>query len=172
MNMQTSVRRTPPRIAPSKHSLAAAYSALTAEPPERGLQLLDHVPFGHNICLARDAGMAPLIRPGDVVIYDTSTSVPEDDQLFVIEYPGMRGGRPGGPTERVIVEVFSKTINGDETWWTTSLRRPRSAADHRRLERQRIFHCSDGPWNIEQIMDRLIGRVVGILRQGETSYAR
>jgi len=167
MNQLTRVHRAPPRIAPSRNSLAASYAALTADPSEHGIQILSDVPFGHEICLAHDDGMAPLVRAGDIVVYDMEDCLPADDALFVIEHPGMRGGIPGGPTGRSVVEVFAKTISGKEGWWSASHRLPRTAADHQRLDRQRLIHVADGPYDFDKMMDRIIGRVVGILKSGE-----
>jgi hypothetical protein len=162
MNQMIRVRRTPPKLAPTPGGLASAYRAMNTETPAGGLQIFSSVPGGHDICLAKDDRMGPLIRKSDIIVYEERNSLPETDQLFVIEYPGWTAGKPGGPTTREVVEVFSTLVKGDELWWSTSLRRPRTEADHIRLARQRVFHCSDGPYSYENMSLRLIGRVVGI----------
>lgn len=173
MDQQTSVRRTPPRLAPSRGSLAALYKSLNLEPPpERNLQIFDHIPPGFNVCAVTDSRMAPLIRAGEIAIFDEADFLPAEDELFVIETPRTSiGGLRSTPSFRKVVEIFRTELRGRESWWFLPAYKPQLTDDRTAWNQRRVRNCSDGPFTTEELMDRLIGRVVGIFQpHGETTH--
>jgi len=161
----------PPRFPPSRGSLAEAHAA--ADPPPGALKLFDAVPRGCLVHVAADGSAEPLIRVGEIVIVDPS------DRRFV-EVPGLFliCWASRGP-ERYATRRFSFALRevhpgrppNDDLWWASPYNRPRSrAAAERDLAMARSIAVSDGPLSAVDMIDQIVGRVVGIYapsRSGE-----
>ena len=173
MDLQSSVRRAPPRLMPSRGSLAALYQSLNLEPPpERNLRIFDHIPIAHDVCAVVDDRMAPLIRAGEVVVFDKDDFMPESDVLFVIEYRTPQiGGLRSSPPARQVVELLRTEFRGRESWWLIPAFRPLSDADRDRLIAQKVSASSEGPLSRHDLDARIIGRAIGLYRTAEDGNA-
>lgn len=131
-------------------AFAGAFTALAI------LDRLDNLPAAYSALLVGDDSSAPLIRAGEVVIWDQGGPqlggwYPTEGGLFVIEHRAEPNGLGRYPrVDRKVVQ----THKGRDGWYASNLRRG--------VVGQRLY-CSDGPYPSEQTLaDKLIGRVVGI----------
>jgi len=158
---------------PSRGSLAALYQSLNLEPPpERSLRIFEKIPPGFNVCAVGEDRMAPLLRAGEVAVFDETDFLPQDDELFVIEQ-GRRsfGSLRSTPSTRRIAQIFRTEWRGRECWWLLPAYKPQLTDNRDTWNRRRVRNCSDGPFTDEELMNRLIGRVVGIFQAVEVGNA-
>lgn len=153
----------PPRVTPSRETLDQAHAA--ADPPPGALKLFDAVPRGCLVHAAADGAAEPLIRAGEIAIVDPF------DRRFV-EVPGLflicwaSRGPERYATRRfsfALREVHAGRPPNDDLWWASPYNRPRSrAAVERDLSLSRSIAASDGPLSAVDMIDQVVGRVVGI----------
>ncbi len=118
------------------------------------LRLFHSVPRDFIAHAVTDMGCAPLIAPGEVAIVTDQTQLfPESGNWYLIEQSD--GTTFSGRERRLrsICLVYQSGHNdGHDTWWA---KRP--------AQRQPgIFEMSDGPHNFPHIVEKILGRVVGI----------
>lgn len=167
----------PSRVTPSCESLDEAHAAArcAADPPPCALKLFDDVPRGCLVHHASDDSAAPLIRAGEIAIVDPS------DRRFV-EVPGLflicwaSRGPERYATRRfsfALREVHAGRPPNDDLWWASPYNRPRSrAAVERDLSLSRSIAVSDGLLSAVDMIDQVVGRVIGIYapsRMGDPS---
>lgn len=173
--MVTETRRAP-RVVREQTNMAAAVAAITA-PDEcvSALRIFDSIPqHWHGVIQVDGDGAAPLLRTGEVAVYEDFHSFPNgelvDGGLYVIEYQSTRGGMAKEMFARLFVEGYGgcrlevrrKIVRATfhrGAWWVHSIEQPPM------LFGRRGFVCKDGPYTDPIFLtDKLIGVVVGIYR--------
>lgn len=139
------------------------------QPELRPFIVYDEVPPGCATFFVSDDRTAPLLRPGDVVIFDRQDHEPADGELFVIQHD--RGDRE---ISQVVCRSGRYGIGADgkhlwsEAWWTAAFSRPRSFQEGLHWGRSgRVIPMGDGPYAGEDgaayLREKLQGRIIGIL---------
>lgn len=127
------------------------------------LPTLECVPDGMGEHRVKDAAAYPLVRPGETVIFDPAQRDLETGSLCVLEWRG--GGRS-------VLQTNQRTLGGIEgAWWVDPVNRPRTQAmADRALAKSGkgpvpILYASDGPYKADLLAEKILGKVVGILRR-------
>jgi hypothetical protein len=134
---------------------------LPERPDDRGrsLEMFDVVPPWATIHAARDDSMAPLIRKGEIAVIeggDRAGLLPQEGQLFLIEYSGTATSYDRFPRRTRNIVVTRESKRRDGSWYAGPLAHQ---------GRGGALHMSDGPYrDADTIAHNLIGRVVGIYR--------
>lgn len=147
-------------------------SALVPQQPTlRAFVVFDTLPAGCIPFLVTDERTAPLLRPGDVAVIDTSERSPAEHELSLIRW---NDGRT------TIVEAWTQPgrygcgPNGEmidtRCWYVAAYDRPRTNAHWCEAIEARPLRWgfADGPYATEgphagALSRKLVGRVVGIL---------
>jgi hypothetical protein len=146
-----------------------------AAPPAPTLRIFDFVPRFHDV-VAVDAGTdTPLLRGGDVAVFDEGRLDPTnlEEGIYCIEYQSPRSGMPRDMFARLFVTPEGARLKIERR--IVQVKRHRTLADHfmvtplgtaigRSIGGIPTFVCSDGPYDGFQLTDRLLGRVVGVYR--------
>lgn len=124
------------------------------------LQVFDSVPVGHIVHAVSDASLSPLFRPGEVAVVDPSDCRPIDGGLAMIQF--LQPHCFGIPAERwrwdrTIVEVIKR----DDQWFTRTYAGTSDGVEWR-----------DGPWCEGDMMDKILGQVVGIFAGSDITGGR
>ena len=142
--------------------------------PELSLEVFDSIPAWAIAHAADDNSAAPLIRYGEVVVVESNGQAgwyPADDgSLFLIEYvsPPPLSTLKYERRTRAIVETRRSNRDPDK-WYAAPRVAPRTLeAGQKQIRQTGILWGVDGPYTEEQLIDRLIGRVVGIYRPGRS----
>jgi hypothetical protein len=121
----------------------------------RALTLFDAAPEGHILWPVQDESADPHLKPGEYGVIDTADRQPVAGELFLIEW---NSGR------RSYVQTNVRRFGGDPVWMTDPLNRPRGAEELQRwLRERRPIYTSDGPYPVEYLACKLVGRVVGVV---------
>lgn len=134
--------------------------ALTQRPFPAKLPEFDTCPEGMGEHYIEDGSAYPLVRPGEVAIFDPSQREPANAGLFVLEWSN-------GTRNALETNLRPISRDGEEMWFVDPVNRPPSkAALERRL--QQGMHggpmfASDGPYFEDRLRERIVGRVVGVL---------
>ncbi len=127
-------------------------SSTAWRPMPKRLPEMAQCPEGMGEHVLADASMYPLIRPGEIVIFDPSQRDPENVAAFVLEW--------SNGTRSVLETSFRQSGGtGEALWWADPVNRPVSNG----TPDQRALFASDGPFTEEHLRSRIVGRVVGIL---------
>ena len=141
------------------------------QPTLRPFVVFDALPSGCIAYIVTHQRSAPLLRPGDTVVIDTTSRQPVEGELSLIRWND-------GTTS--LVETFSRRgtygsgPNGEmiatRCWYVGAYNRPRTEAEMRRAvsEGSMRWGMVDGPFategrNAGVLAEKLVGRVVGIL---------
>jgi hypothetical protein len=132
---------------------------------DHSLQIFESIPARHGVIAVSDGGV--LLRRGECAVYDEldlHLNELVDGGLYVIEYQSPRHSMPIAmfatlpgarmKIDRKVVRIARHSRLRD--MWVVHPLRPCPHA--------RTFVCTDGPYEDFQLADKLIGRVVGILR--------
>lgn len=128
----------------------------------RALPLVERLATGEVLHLVDDADSLPHLRPGEFAVIDTTDREPVAGELFVIEWIGGR---------RSLVEAVRRTSwanPGEEPpWCVAAYNRPRSRAElDRWIAEGRVPSTVEGPFRLEHLRSKLVGRVVGLFVSG------
>ena len=125
----------------------------------RALLIYDNLPAACVAHLIADDHSAPHLRPGEFAVVDTCDRQPARGELFVIR---CNGGR------QQVVQAWPRQMHdgqgGERTaWWVGDMDRPRSLDEAMHQLRSRDLGTSDGPYRLDHLASKLVGRVVGVL---------
>jgi hypothetical protein len=118
-----------------------------------------------------DGQDAPVFSPAEFVVADTADTEPVAGGMFLVEWNnGSRSIMETRPTacHRRIENghsVLSLRKDGpDVCWWFDPIVRPRSAEETKEWVRQgRMMSTSDGPYDLEHMRTKIVGRIVGVV---------
>lgn len=136
-------------------------AALPAPVPSgeyRALTLYDAAPEGCIIFPVRDHGSDPHLRFGEYGVVDTTDREPINGELYLIEW---NSGR------REFVQAWARQHQCDGRhfigWWVGDLNRPRSYGAAMTALRAGTLTTCDGPYTPEHLIEKIVGRVVGVV---------
>ncbi len=137
----------------SHNALSPQEQQEAQQPQPIALQTFDSVPGWAIVHAADDEHNAPLIRNGEVVVAERGRGwMPVDGGLFLVEY--MSAPATVHDFEKRHCRIV-QTRQTERGWYVGGLRSGRPGA----------FVASDGPYtDPTKLAEKLVGRVVGILR--------
>lgn len=130
------------------------------QPGLRPFIIYDRLPAGHAAYVVPDNRQLPHLRAGEWVIVDTSDRTPTHGDLFVIQW--QTGGGP------MIVEAGWNAKYG---YWMVGSRCNRFNRGTGNLPVSEGMISGDFPYRTDQLEDRFLGRIVGILEAAFESRA-
>lgn len=122
------------------------------QPQPIALEMFDSVPAWATVCAADNDHNAPLIRSGEVVVAERGRWMPVDGGLFIIEYVSAAASQFDYEKRHCRIVQTRETERG---WFVGGLR----------VGQRDAFVANDGPYaDPVKLAEKLVGRVVGILR--------
>lgn len=125
--------------------------------PQRAMVVLDELPLGCIAFRVDDNRCEPVIRRGDIVAIDTSDRMPMPDEPYLIEWSN--GGRS-------VVAAYFTTAPAGSAWhgrlFVGDLF-PRQLMNLAGQPAGEPIRWGDGPYTFEQLAEKMVGRVVGVL---------
>ena len=115
----------------------------------RSFIVSDWLPIGHEVVEITTEDVAPHLHSGDFAIVDPSDREPAHDELFIVQWNS-------GRRAPVIIRQME---NGGATHWKACMWNTFSSADSSLSRRVMWF---DGPYELEGMRQKIIGRIVGI----------
>lgn len=159
---------------PSKSPARASVPAF--DPGQSALRIFDNIPeLWHGVIAVDGDGAAPLLRKGEVAVYEDFHGHPHYGELihgglYAIEYQSTRSAMSREMFARLFVEGYGgcrlevrrKIVRVSfhrDAWWVQSIEASPTFFG------RRGFVCKDGPYHDPILLtDKLIGIVVGIYR--------
>lgn len=123
-----------------------------------------------------DSSGAPIVHAGDYAVADTTDTVPVPGGLFLVEWSNGRRNlmktRPAACERRVENGHSCLTLRrdgSDTVWFFDPPYAPHSREEIQEWFRQgRMMGTSDGPYDLEYMRTKIVGRIVGVV-DGESS---
>ena len=159
---------------PSKTALPAVVS-FHHQPELRALLMLPSIPPGHMTFLVKDNAFFPHLHEGEFAIVDLADHRPAHGEMFVISYNSQF--KAGGKTFELCqlrrrdawrMPDGSYRIQPDpngelvDDWVATHQRAPRDREEQEAWMRSGRVICAEGPFTTSHIIDKLVGRIVGV----------
>jgi hypothetical protein len=118
----------------------------------RALEVFDHVPEHCFLHVEKDDTHAPHIRAGEFVIIDEQDREPSRGDLFLLQW--MNDTRGIMLASERPCQMNPLPAPKEPVWWLDPLNR----FDPRR----RLNYLSDGPYFLDQLRQKIVGRVIGL----------
>ncbi|POR40521.1 hypothetical protein CRT23_23500 [Methylobacterium sp. V23] len=121
------------------------------------LPLMADCPEGMVRHRAERAAAYPLVREGETVVVDTMLREPTQGALCLLEWNN---------GTRSILQTNLRTLGSSTSpaWWVDPINRPVTREAMERFCRSGgMLFTSDGPYSFDQLREKIVGTVVGIL---------
>ena len=120
------------------------------------------IPDGCRLHCVQDDRNMPHLRPGEWVVLDTEVDQIDWGEVYVVHYDNPMGGRD------VLWQVHPCREGTDRPCaWLRPLDRPRTLEEAHIMLRQGKACLSDGPIFIDALMEKIVGKVIGIFQAEE-----
>lgn len=165
----TAARADQSAITTNAITLVAPPPALIA--PELGagaaLRIFTEPPAGHLLHIVEDDRMRPILRKGEVAVFDPEYYWPEDGRWF-LKCSSCRTWSGGALKKHFSIVETARSVKDPSDWYTHPFYRdPHYKAMIAAGEQPPFRGFSDGPWlNEVTVADMLLGKLVGIYAPG------
>jgi len=145
-------------------TLAVSHAPLHGEPIPEGerLRVFDTPPAGHLLHIVTDDMMRPILRKGEIAVFDPEYHWPEEGRWF-LKCSGCRTWSGGAIKRNYSIVETSRARNSDRWMMHPFYRSPNYKAIIAAGGIPRIIGFSDGPYRDDAVVaDLLLGKLVGI----------
>jgi hypothetical protein len=143
--------------------IALPIAAHDAE-PVHALRIFTAPPEGHLLHIVGDDRLRPILRKGEIAVFDPEYYWPDDGSFF-LKQGGCRTWTGGAIQHHWTIVETALSSKDRESWWTHPFyRSPQyKATIAAGIMPKRIGGFSDGPYiSAVALADMLLGRLVGI----------
>ena len=129
-------------------------------PAFRALIQYARLPAGHMTFRVEDDGSDPHLRESEFAVVDTADREVQHGELYVIQYQSGRRTRRIVQVRKSMAQITA-TGPKQQVWWTCDLAGFRQVTRMAEGGIPEFRGLSDGPYKLDHLQGRLLGRVVG-----------